>query len=312
MRIRAIFNHIFWGAFFGIFLAANVLAADTNEVSGLTREEMTNNFLQIQAQLQATELAVEQGQQTAGSNANALAARFQVLEQAVVNQHLNDADAAHRTQTLTLLVAGGAGLAALGILLLIYFQWRAFTQFVQLSVRPQVLSSNVNDAQQIAAAGRVAVENSNTRWLDAVGQLEKRIDELEVSKQLPPVPVNGQQNGHSHANGNGKPVDELAAGQKHLDANAPQQALDFFDNYLATHPDDAKAILKKAEALEKLGRDEQALTHYNRAIAADNTLAIAHLHKGGLLNRLRRYDEALNCYEQALLAQDRKTPTRIN
>jgi tetratricopeptide (TPR) repeat protein len=303
-------KHTFLGAFFGIFLAANVFAAETNQItnqiSGLTREEMTNNFQQIQAQLSATQLAVEQSRQTSDSNASALAAHFQVLEQAVVTQHLSDSDAVRRTQTLTLLVAAVAGLAGIGILLLIYFQWRAFTQFVQISVRPQVLNGHGHEAQQIAAAGRVAVESSNNRWLDAVGQLEKRIDELEVSKQLPPAPLNGHP--QTNGNGNGKPVDELAAGQKHLDANQPQQALEFFENYLTTRPDDAKAILKKAEALEKLGRDEQALTHYNRAIAADNTLAIAHLHKGGLLNRLRRYDEAFNCYEQALLAQDRKKP----
>ena len=65
-------------------------------------------------------------------------------------------------------------------------------------------------------------------------------------------------------------------------------------------------MVKRAMALEKLGRDDEALSGYNRAIAVDNTLVIAHLHKGGLLNRLRRYDEALNCYEQALVGQDKK------
>ena len=74
----------------------------------------------------------------------------------------------------------------------------------------------------------------------------------------------------------------------------------------------ADATVKRAEALEKLGRDEEALAGYNRAIALDNTLVIAHLHKGGLLNRLRRYDEALNCYEQALLGQGKKSGGKIS
>ena len=65
-------------------------------------------------------------------------------------------------------------------------------------------------------------------------------------------------------------------------------------------------MVKRAAALEKLGRDDDALADYNRAIAVDNSLVIAHLHKGGLLNRLRRYDEALNCYEQALLGQEKR------
>ena len=81
---------------------------------------------------------------------------------------------------------------------------------------------------------------------------------------------------------------------------------------MAAHPERAEALVKRAAALEKLGREEEALACYNRAIAADGTLVIAHLHKGGLLNRLRRYDEALNCYEQALLAQDKKPGAKVS
>ena len=71
-------------------------------------------------------------------------------------------------------------------------------------------------------------------------------------------------------------------------------------------PGHAEALVKKAVALEKLGRNDEALASCDRAIAADGALAIAHLHKGGLLNRLRRYDEALDCYERALVAQEKK------
>ena len=85
-----------------------------------------------------------------------------------------------------------------------------------------------------------------------------------------------------------------------------RQRRDFFDKFPAIHPESADGLVKRAAALEKLGRDEDALASYNRAIAADNSCVIAHLHKGGLLNKLRRYDEALNCYEQALNAQDKK------
>ena len=113
-------------------------------------------------------------------------------------------------------------------------------------------------------------------------------------------------------NGAGKGTpDLLTEGQDYLDANAPLKALECFDKYLSQHPDRADALVKRAAALEKLGRDDEAVaTCYNRAINADNTLVIAHLHKGGLLNRLRRYDEALNCYEEALLAQEKKTVAR--
>jgi tetratricopeptide (TPR) repeat protein len=91
-----------------------------------------------------------------------------------------------------------------------------------------------------------------------------------------------------------------------LDGNQPQAALDAAEKFLAAHPANAEALVKRAVALEKLGRNDEALASCDRAIAADGALAIAHLHKGGLLNRLRRYDEALDCYERALVAQEKK------
>ena len=147
---------------------------------------------------------------------------------------------------------------------------------------------------QLAAPGRATVEASTTQLLSVVSRLEQRINELESGQRLLPEIASV------------KPVDLLAEGQKYLDANLPLKALECFDQFLAGEPGRADALVKRAAALEKLGRDDEALAGYNRAIAADNTLVIAHLHKGGLLNRLRRYDEALNCYEQALLGQDKK------
>lgn len=311
--MNLIFNQKNLGVLCFFFLAATVFAADTNDFPNLTRAEMTNDFLKMEERLNATQLALEQDQQIAlaanKNNAEALAAQFQSLERTVILQHQGDAEVTHRTQLWVLLVAGAFGLGGLGIMLLIYFQGRAFAQFAQVSTQQHSLNGNGHGVHQIAAAGRATVENANTRFLDAVGQLEKRIDKLEVDQPLLPPTTNGHRNGQP-----AKPVptEALTEGQKYLDTDSPQKALDFFENFLAAHPGNANAILKKAEALEKLGRTEEALTHYNRAIAADNTLAIAHLHKGGLLNRLRRYDEALNCYEQALLAQDRKATAKAS
>jgi tetratricopeptide (TPR) repeat protein len=82
--------------------------------------------------------------------------------------------------------------------------------------------------------------------------------------------------------------------------------LELLEKFLASHPSHAETLVKKAVALEKLGRAEEALASCDRAIAVDGTLAMAHLQKGGLLNRLRRYDEALECFEQARQAQEKK------
>jgi len=303
------FNRKIFSVCAGVFLAARVFAADTNAapaaVPGITREEVTDNYLHIQEQIHATQLAIEHNQQAAvdaaQSNANVLAARLQSLEDSVAKQRANDTDAARKTQQLTLMMAGAFGLAGLGIMLLmVYFQWRAFTQLAQISSRQHATIANAENVHQLAAPGRATVEASTAQLLNVVGRLEQRISELESGQKLLPEVVSA------------KPADLLTEGQKHLDANTPQKALECFDKFLSAHPANADALAKRAMALEKLGRDDEALTGYNRAIAADNTLVIAHLHKGGLLNRLRRYDEALNCYEQALLGQDKKVGAKVS
>jgi len=276
-----------------------MLAADTNSPATVTRDEITDNFLHIQEQIRATQIALEQNQEaaleTSQSNALALALRLQSLEQTVASQRASDAEAAHKTQQLTLLMAGAFGLVGLGIMvLMVYFQQRAFTQLAQISSRQHAAIANGDAVHQLAAPGRATVEASTTQLLSVVSRLEQRINELESGQRLLPEIALA------------KPVDLLAEGQRYLEANLPLKALECFDQFLAGEPGRADAMVRRAAALEKLGRDDEALAGYNRAIAADNTLVIAHLHKGGLLNRLRRYDEALNCYEQALVGQDKK------
>ena len=284
----------------GLALATTLWAQDTNVVPGLTRADVADNYLHIQEEIHATQMAILQTQQTvadsAKSNAEVLAARLQALEQSVATQHNADAEAARKTQQLTLLLAGAFGLAGLGIMLLmVYFQWRAFTQIAQISSHNQLALEHTSAVHQLAAPGRATVESSNARLLDVVGQLEKRINELEGSQKLLPDSAATKAN------------DPLAETQKFLDANQPQLALAAVDKFLATKPASAEALVKKAVVLEKLGRTDEALAVCDRAIAADGSLALAHLHKGGLLNRLRRYDEALNCYELALVAQEKKS-----
>ena len=292
-----------------VFLAANLFAAEPNSTNLVTRDEMANNYLQFQEQLHASQLAIEQKQQTAldlsQSNAMMLAQRLQSLEQTVASQKTSDAEAARKTQQTAVIMAGTIGIVGLGIMvMMVYFQWRAFTQLAQISARQHVAVTNGDAVHQLAAPGRATVEASAAQLLSVVSRLEQRINELENGQKLLPEP------------GSAKPVpvpvsgplavDMLVEGQRYLDANLPLKALECFDKYLTGQPDRADAVLKRAAALEKLGRDDEALAGYNRAISLDNTLVIAHLHKGGLLNRLRRYDEALNCYEQALVGQERR------
>jgi tetratricopeptide (TPR) repeat protein len=272
--------------------------AQTNSLSA-TNDAVVNGYLQIQEQLHATQMAIEDVRAAAADdakrNADAIAARLESLEQSVAAQRNTDAEAARRTQQLTLLMAGVFGLAGLGIMaLMFYFQWRAFSQIAEISAQQQVALANAGAVHQLAAPGRAAVETSNARLLDVVGQLERKIIELE--------------NGSSLLAGAAdvKSAYALDEGQKLLDAGQPQKALELFDRFLATQPDHTEALVKKAAALEKLGRLPEALGVCDRAIGRDGTFTLAFLQKGGLLNQLGRHDEALNCFEQALLAQKKK------
>ena len=278
-----------------------IFADETNSIP-TNSDAVANGYVQIQAQLHATQLQIEQSREeeaaAAQRNADAMNARIAQLEQAISTQRAGDVDAARRTQQLTLYLVGSFGFAGLLILLLMgYFQWRAFSQLAEISAHHAAMIEAGEGVHQLAAPGRATVETSNARLLDVVGRLEKRILELESGGRLLAGP-------------SAKSIDPLAEGQKFLDANEPQKALECFEKSLSAQPQNAEAHVKKASALEKLGRTDEALAFCDRAISADASLVTAYLHKGGLLNKLARYEESLKCYEQAMLVQDKKSPAR--
>ena len=278
-----------------------IFADETNSIP-TNSDAVANGYVQIQAQLHATQLQIEQSREeeaaAAQRNADAMNARIAQLEQAISTQRAGDVDAARRTQQLTLYLVGSFGFAGLLILLLMgYFQWRAFSQLAEISAHHAAMIEAGEGVHQLAAPGRATVETSNARLLDVVGRLEKRILELESGGRLLAAP-------------SAKSIDPLAEGQKFLDANEPQKALECFEKPLSAQPQNAEALVKKASALEKLGRTDEALAFCDRAISADASLVTAYLHKGGLLNKLARYEESLKCYEQAMLVQDKKSPAR--
>jgi tetratricopeptide (TPR) repeat protein len=322
----------------GVVLGAQLFATETNLVSpplvspSPATDSMTqavaNGYLQIQEQIHATLLAIEDSRQQAeaeaATNAAALTARIQTLEQIIAAQRQGEAEAARKTQQLMLFMAGAFGLVGLGIMLLmVYFQWRAFTQLVEISARQPSAFALGNHralplaeaAGELAAPARAVVELSNSRLLGVVERLEKRILELEQSARAPLAETTAPATAHGK---NGASPDEsdreecvanlITEGQSLLNANEAQKALECFDVALQLHPKHAEALVKKGGALEKLSRFEEAIACYDRAIEADGSTTIAYLHKGGLFNRLARYDEALQCYERALQTQEKKAP----
>ena len=195
--------------------------AQTNSPAITNNDTVMNGYLQIQEQLHATQMAIEDiraaGAVDAKRNADAIAARLESLEQSVAAQRNADTESARRTQQLTLLLAGAFGLAGLGIMaLMFYFQWRAFTRIAEISAQQNAALANAGAVHQLAAPGRAAVATSNSRLLDVVGQLERKIIELENGSSLL-VEAAGT-----------KPLDLLAEGQTLLDAGQPHKALEVF------------------------------------------------------------------------------------
>ena len=287
------YSKIFAAACLVVFLAARCLAADTNSTS-TNADAVANGYLQIQAQLHDTQLALEKSREEARQNAADTAARIQALEQTLATQRANDLALAQKNQQSMFMLAGAFGLTVLAaVLFMVWLQWRSVARLLEIASRPGAALASAGAVQQLAAPGRATVEISNARLLDIVGQLEKKILDLESGGRLLAGPA-------------AKPADPLAEGQAFLDANEAQRALDCFEKFLSAQPQNPEALVKKASALEKLGRVDEALASCDRAIAADGAMVTAYLFKGGLLNRLQRYDEALKCYEQAMRARDKK------
>jgi len=315
----------------GLAFGARAFADETNAATSSMPSDLVNGYLQIQAQLHDTQLAIEKSRQLAEAetqrSADDMAARIEALQQTIATLRASELAATQKTQQLTLILAGAFGTIGLGVILLMaYAQWRTVTRLVELSSLPmrapalgngRSLPMLESDAKP-ASPARAAVELSNTRLLGVVERLEKRILELEHTACAPlqattSTAVNGQPGMPAASNDSDKRVASLLAeGQSLAGANKPEKALDCFDEALGLQPKHAEALVKKGDALEKLGRLDEAIACYDRALETNDGMTIAYLHKGGLFNRMARYDEALQCYEQALRAQEKKMPAEQN
>jgi tetratricopeptide (TPR) repeat protein len=95
----------------------------------------------------------------------------------------------------------------------------------------------------------------------------------------------------------------METGEALLNLKQPGYALICFEEALILDGHRARVHLKKAAALEQLGRLDEALVCYDHAIALDDSLADAYVGKGAIYNRFERYREALQCYEEAARLQ---------
>ena len=293
--------------------------------TGAGSNDTLRGYLQLQEQLHATQLALERNRQEtealAARNAEAVAARFLAIEQALTAKRSGEIETLEqRMQSLhqlLLIVAGTiASVGFMVLLLTAYLQWRAVNRLAEFSAMMQAASRTalppaVTDTQLL---GSGVTAQSNTRLFGALTSLEKRILELEHTTH---PPLSGGATAEAAPNGNGLHANGdrhegegdhktllLAKGQSLLNLDKAGEALACFEEVLQTEPNHGEALVKKGLALEQLRQEDEALRCYDQAIAANGGLTIAYLQKGGLFNRLERYEEALQCYEQALHAQE--------
>lgn len=319
----------------GLALGAPVFAAEPNSspspgsaTSDTVTQNLANGYLQIQAQLHDTQLAIEDSRRTAAAeaatNTAVLTGRLRSLEEIVAAQRAKEAETAEKNQQVTMMLAGAFGLTVLAaVLFMAWLQWRAVSRLVELAAVRQ--SEFLPGGAAPSLVTGAAVEQSNARLFGAVDHLQKRILELEQisrgvlaektsSATTTVPPITELKNGNSTSSDREECVVNLIAeGQSLLDTHDPEKALECFEIALGLDPKHIDALVKKGGALEKLGRTDEAIVCYDRAIEANNSATIAYLQKGGLFNRLARYDEALQCYEQALRTQEKNsTATKVS
>ena len=304
--------------------AALADAAETSAANDTLRA-----YLQIQEQLHATQLAIEQTRREAEianeKNSERLAAQLQSVEQTLSAQRAREA------HFMIYVLGAFAIISFLAVVITAYFQWRTVNRLASIAAAarpPLAHGPAVTRAMNDHALPSAAVEQSNGRLLGTVERLEKRILELEHStrpalKNGAPAEPNGKiENGSAKqlstastpvevktaAESTGSPdrVRQLLdRGQALLDQDQAEAAVDLFDQVLQSEPDHAEALVKKGSALEKLRKLPEAIECYDRAIAADASMTIAYLYKGGLYNRMERFGEAVECYEKALQTQEK-------
>jgi tetratricopeptide (TPR) repeat protein len=104
----------------------------------------------------------------------------------------------------------------------------------------------------------------------------------------------------------------LNRGKAYLSTKHYQEALELYDQAIASNPHYADMWCDKGRALEKLERYEEALVAYDEAIRLSLEYSDAWYNKGSSLEKLQRYEEALSNYDQAIKLNPRHVDAWYN
>ena len=293
----------------------------------LTQEQLQNTQEQLQKVLSSFEKNQQNNERAFTTNAQLTQAKLDLMDK---ERH----DSFESMQHSNKWVLRACGISIfLGLLALTSSAALQFATIRRLTVATSYLKNsqsiqalNLGDGHLLFSQ---AMEQTNTRLITMIDRLEKRVMEIESTRQLPVIAdQNGvhpksETNGHSSdANGHGAEIHEFAApegletvnkvrtllgkGPTLLKLDKAEEALFCLDEALSIDPSQLDALIKKGAALERLQRFPEAIACYDMAIAKDGTMTMAYLYKGAVFNRLERYSEALECYEQALKSRQKK------
>jgi len=291
-------------------------AAQTNSV---TDSDAMRAYLEVQAQLHATQLELERNQQdaevAAARSSRDLTDRLQQMQKAMTDQRAQDLQSMQSSNRIILIVAGSfAVLGLFAMVLTAYFQWRGMTRLTEITLATTSPGHAATGWEmQAFEPGSGGPIESAQRLLSVIDRLEKRILQLENSTPVtvssaPPTEISGQAP-QLISETTAKITLLLGKGQSLLNLDKNEEAIACFDEVIGIDQNNTDALVKKGVALERLRKLNEAIECYDKAIAADSSVTIAYLYKGGVFNRLERFDEALQCYEQALHAQENGTHT---
>jgi tetratricopeptide (TPR) repeat protein len=315
-------------------LCLNVFAAEpaetppaataTGDTNLVATPDFLRNYLQMQEQLHAAQLAIERNRREAADeaakNAEAVNQRLQQFELKMATQRDAERNQLESTQRLMLYVGGGCvALGFLAMLVAAYFQWRAVGKLTEYSMVSQAaFTANRTLPAPGAGMSNALTEQASGRLYDAIARIEQQIRDLENATHPAPtagiITIDETVSASSSAASTPRPSQPrlavlIAKGQSFLDLDQAQEALSVFNDVLTIDPGHTETLVKKGETLERLGRLDDAIRCYDAAIAADANFTVAYLHKGGLFNRMERHDEALKCYEEALRTQEKNQTT---
>jgi len=297
------------------------LAVDP-DATALNTNDSLRSYLEIQEQLHNTQLAIEKSRNeaevAAASNSLAMELRLRTMEQTFNSERIEELRAIQHSSLMILICSGAFAAVGFVVLLLAAFmQWTAINRLSAAAASLSVVQSSGALGGVDAHLPAQVIEQSTTRFLGLIEQLEHRIHDLEGSVKAPQsLPESSLANvAMPGPEVESAPVESLPSGspgeadavtlllnksQTLLKLDQPEAALGCLEEVLALDPANAEALVKKGSALERLQRFDEAIQCYDRAIAKDNTMTMAYLYKGGVFNRMERYSEALACYEQAL------------